>query len=112
MSRRRNENIEWYRITNAASLNGLREKCRGLYHYNTWSEHQKDRNGKFISFLQYDWKPDSDWGKFDSHLAVWFASDELYEAGIKIIKEEAHESKREPDEPRAKIDAPWPEIDF
>lgn len=88
-------NAPWFRVHSEQGLEILRRKLRELYHYNCWTLDHRDKNGNPISLVGYDWKPDSDWGKVDAELNVWFESDALYEKGIEIIKAGEHEAKSE-----------------
>ena len=83
----------WFRVAKEADLDVLKRRLLGLYHYNTWSSQHRDKNGNRISMVGYDWKPDSDWGKVDPQLNVWFASDALADAGEALIEKHQHQGK-------------------
>lgn len=76
--------LKWLRINNNDAIKQIPAFVRSQ-RVNVYSP-RVDKNGNPIFLLGWDWKPDSDWGKFDGYsAAIWLRSSDLEEAADEAI---------------------------
>jgi hypothetical protein len=80
----------WLRVKTAADLQRIRKFVRfaKIYRSNTYTGPRPDKNGSPIICFGHNENPSSDWGKYKgSNGYIWFANEELAEAGEQLVQE-------------------------